>query len=262
MKKEVQRYLLPFDYSEETQQKSIKTAFILAHKLCTTEFPDVKNIDLIIPVKDNLRYSTLGAVLGNNIQAALLKGNKVKLANQAFMTLFTERTYKKFSSTEFIIVVFATQKILDLVDGLPSAKVVIVASEYDEIITRWQKTWNPIIPGSKHQPHDEELLKDPVTIQALKSLSNRVNLSTGLSHPSDRNAAISLFKILKKARIIFDPDSVRAWAMRNNWSPRGADQLMQVASDIKNGKRIRGGDRPSWAENILEIWKKDAQDNT
>jgi hypothetical protein len=97
-----------------------------------------------------------------------------------------------------------------------------------------------------------------VVVEALKSLTHAVNLTTGLGHPSDKLAAIQMFKALKKVRENFVPDEVRAWAVRNGWRADHARALGDLAQKIQNGRTVRGGNRPFWRDNIIEIWRESA----
>lgn len=93
-----------------------------------------------------------------------------------------------------------------------------------------------------------------VVENALISLTRRVNLSTNLTHPSDKGAAVSLFKILRGNGVRYDPDEIEVWALRNDWKPKGAKKLKEIAVGILEGKRLRGGNG-SWATDIFEQWK-------
>ncbi len=91
---------------------------------------------------------------------------------------------------------------------------------------------------------------------ALISLTGRVYLSTNLTHPSDKGAAVGLFRILRDNGTKFDPDEVRRWAIQNGWKTKGANKLREIANGILEGKRLRGG-QSSWASDIFEQWKSE-----
>ena len=65
-----------------------------------------------------------------------------------------------------------------------------------------------------------------------------------------------MFRILKRNRIDFNLDSIRAWLISEiNWKPKYVDKLIQVANKIKENRTIRGCNRKYWADDIFEQWK-------
>ena len=97
---------------------------------------------------------------------------------------------------------------------------------------------------------------DKIVEIALISLTRRVNLSTNLTHESDKGAAVGLFRILRDEGIVYDPDEIKRWAIKNGWKTKGANKLKDIAEGILEGKRLRGG-QSSWAQDILDQWKSE-----
>ena len=88
---------------------------------------------------------------------------------------------------------------------------------------------------------------------ALKAITNRINLSTGLSHPSDMNAAKEMFVKLHKAGESLVAKDIRVWAIQNGWQGNDAKELGDLAESIGNGKNVRIKDGPYWKDEILSI---------
>ena len=104
------------------------------------------------------------------------------------------------------------------------------------------------------------MITNPIVAAAIDSLSGRVNKSTGISHPSDRDAAITLFKILKENGTFYKPDEIRAYLVsKHSWNTKDADQVAKVATDILDNKRLRHG-RGGWKPEIYDIWVKRAEE--
>ncbi|MGD8564153.1 MAG: hypothetical protein PVG03_16555 [Desulfarculaceae bacterium] len=254
MRLEIQRWLIP---ANGPDVKAVKQAFNLTIKLCEDVLTDVKEIALLVPVKENLKHSTIEDALTEDICRSLLKGKSIPITNKSSLKLYTQRTFKRFS-VDLVVCIYADDKLLGLVDDLIGPKACIVVPWLMEDIKEWARTWNPKILGQENQA-PTELILEPVVIAALKSLTNRVNLSTGLSHPSDKEAADQMFRILKRNKYHLDPGEIRAWALRNGWSSRGADQLKKLAEKILKLKRVVISKRPVWNERILEMWKKEIE---
>lgn len=101
-------------------------------------------------------------------------------------------------------------------------------------------------------------IRDQVTLGALRSLTTSVNLSTGLSHPSDWDRAVHTFRALSKSGHAVDGDEVEMWAIANGWSYRHAAEVGQLCREIAAGKakrtRSRGANRAPAAA-MIEHWR-------
>jgi hypothetical protein len=82
-------------------------------------------------------------------------------------------------------------------------------------------------------------IQDQLVLGALRSLTNSVNLSTGLSHPSDWDHAVHMFRALRKRGCAIDGNEIETWAIANGWSYRHAAQVGQLAGEIAAGKTKR-----------------------
>ena len=97
-------------------------------------------------------------------------------------------------------------------------------------------------------------IQDPVVLGALRSLTNSVNLSTGLTHPSDWDHAVQVFRTLRKRGHTIDGDEIETWALANGWSYRHASDVGQLAREIAAGKAKRTKSRgASWVPSATTI---------
>ncbi len=92
----------------------------------------------------------------------------------------------------------------------------------------WQATWGARIIGATTAPAPTVSLPGPVE-EALESLTQAINLGTGLNHPSDKKHAGRTIARLRQEGHSFDPVEVRRWAQRNGWSSSAAADLEKVA---------------------------------
>jgi hypothetical protein len=104
----------------------------------------------------------------------------------------------------------------------------------------------------------DETIENPVVEKTMQSLTASVNLSTGLGHPSDKESAVQMLKLLNAAGEDYDTDQLRAWAVRHGWQPRHARSLAELAEKVKTGKRVRGGTRKMWRAHIIDVWSREA----
>jgi len=249
MSNNIKRYLVPATGPDVSK---IELALLKLESICE-ELGGNKDAILLIPTKNNLRGTSLETALGKDVADALYKGKSVKLNSGGNLKLETERTFRGLWRSDIILGVYVTKKMLNMIDDAKDAKAVIVVPWNIKDVKEWQMTWNPILIGeSENKSSPKKLIENPVVEEALKTLTKRVNLSTGLSHPSDRDAAIELFRILLKNNELFDPVAIRAWAIRNGWTSEGADELKDIAEGVLKGKRYRVSPYSSWAKDIIE----------
>lgn len=149
-----------------------------------------------------------------------------------------------------------SEMIADVEDNLSDLKALGVLTFSFKDIESWRvaRQANDVLklaPTSKLPELPIELLG------ALRSLTLRVNLSSGLSHPMDFDAALLTFKRLRDSRIHFDGDQIEIWAMSNGWASSDASELGALARDIASGKsrRLKARSEPYKAE-ILNHWRE------
>lgn len=92
----------------------------------------------------------------------------------------------------------------------------------------------------------------PIVEEALKSLTIRVNLSTGLLHPQDECAAKELFQMLSKAGELLHATEIAEWASRNNWQDKHAKALGELAQKINQGGRVVIRHKGQWKADFMK----------
>lgn len=210
MANEIKRYLIPANGPEV---EPIKTALALFRKICKN-LKSPKDAILLIPTKRNIQGTTLETALGTRIAKALLRGELVQLPGGENLRLETQRTFRGLWGSDIIIGVYVTKQMLNQIDSEKSAATVIIVPWIMDDVMEWKRTWNPQVFGEAPDT-PEALIENPVVEEALKMLTHSVNLSTRLLHSSDKAAAVQLFHVLYENNELFDPDSIRAWSLRN-----------------------------------------------
>ncbi len=104
---------------------------------------------------------------------------------------------------------------------------------------------------------------DPVVAAALDSIVARINTTTGLAHPSDKQATVEAFELLRGAGYLWDGAACAAHIIRRGVSADTARQIREVADGILEGKRFRTrGVTSVWRVDIVELWEVDAKKPT
>ena len=251
MNGETKRYVVA---AQGPDHDAVNKALGLALYLVKNGEVETKKITLLVHTKDALNHSVISDVIGSEAAKALLKKRPVPLGH-AELAAETVRTASSFHGPDIVIACYPDQRMLDIIDKWDSVKAVIVLPwSMDDEVASWIRTWGPQIfkNGTLEQTKPANLIGSPVVETALEFITHRVNLSTGLSHPSDKEAAISLFRQLYASGERWDAQSIREWALQNNWGPKGADDLSDIAQKIMDRRKIRGPKHSVWADDILE----------
>lgn len=93
----------------------------------------------------------------------------------------------------------------------------------------WVNRWNPQIVGAS-QIQYAPLSMDPLVENELGRITRVINLSTGLTHPYDKQLAEAAFKELARNGHTETLTAIKNWALQNSWDPRHVEQLIKVAS--------------------------------
>jgi hypothetical protein len=169
--------------------------------------------------------------------------------------LATERTHASVSGVPVLAVWVDDEMLEELEHNRPSALCVIPWRE--EEIARWCAAHAPTEMRTGASS-GAVTVSNPVVERALETLTARVNLSSGLGHPSDKAAAVGAFRILRGGGEAYDVGEVDAWAANHGWGLHGARELVAIAQGVLDGRNYRVG-RHGWREDILEQWRVEAR---
>jgi len=210
---------------------------------------------LAIPVKDNLR-GIITKVIGDKVARHLASGRAVPIEQSASdILLITQRAKPIGWRGGPVLAAYPTKELLDMLDDLYGVTEMVVVPWRLAEVQYWVETWAPQELRGLVPVTPTIHVRNPVVVEALRTLTETVNLSTGISHPSDRQATIDLFHRLKQAGEQFDPLEVRAWLVsQGGWSPQHANEVKAVAQSVIAGKRLKGGGK-FWADDIVEQWR-------
>lgn len=216
----------------------------------------IKDCVLFIPTKANLQRTTLTAFLGVKAAKVLDKGRTLRL-DDCSIRLETVRSMKGYTQADAAIVVYADQRMMDVVDSNKNLSAVIAIPHHPDAIEQWRRTWNPTTPGA--QVNAESLIEDAIVEAALTSLTNRINLANKILNPGDTEATKDAFRILRANGHFEEPANIRAWCIKNGWDPKGADEAMRHAGKAFGLKAKPRSYGEHWAPDIYAQWKSAAK---
>lgn len=206
---------------------------------------------LVVPDLRGLDRGVLKDVIGAEATAGLKKHRRLTLNGDAVVTLATwSKLPTRWSGP--MLVLHPSKAALDKVDAVLEVPEVLVVPWIPGETDGWIATWGATdLLSGKSQPQSS---LSPVVEEALRTLTRRVNVSTGIVHPRDRAAAIDLFKRLRGAGFKLEPEKIRQWLVRHSWAPEDAAEVKTLVEAITDRRPIRGG-RTSWADDIMEQLK-------
>lgn len=249
---EIKRYLIP--QSEEEVLNAFKQAVSIISET------DTKKIVLLTPTR-NIEDGDIEDFLGPNKTKKLVK-DKFCILNEGITLIHeTNQTFRVSKANNAIIIgIYASKKMLDLIDDSKNAIAVIVAPGFeDKYVTDWINTWDPQIFGAKKEEKvPKKIINNYVVENALNSLTRRLKRSKRvyIGGNLDKESTTQLFSILVKNGETYDPVSVRQWAVKHEWTSESADKLEDIAQAVLDGKKIRKGKYPHWKSNIIDTWRE------
>jgi len=155
------------------------------------------------------------------------------------------------------LALWPTASMMALIDENHRTRAVAAVPWLLDDIGPWVRARRPIDLLGIAGRLSEAGISDPVVRIAMEHLSIGVNLSTGLTHPSDKARAVETFRVLRRGGHRWVPEEIQAWALGHGWRNRGAEDLRKYAAGVLEGKTFRTagfGLNPS----VLEAWRQQA----
>ena len=226
--KNVIRVLVPGD---DLDNEAIAQAISLGIELSKKSAAEIDGVVIFVPTKGNIKHSSLEAVLGEKITNTLYKSDEVKLHSDITLRIETIRTFKAAYKKYIVVVIYADAKMMDQVDAMPNLHTIIAVPHISGALEAWSKTWAPNTLGEDSNT-DNTIIADAIIVSALSSLTSSINLSGSILHPRDKEHADNTVRILRRNNHSEEPSNVRAWAIKNGWNPKAADELKKIWDKI------------------------------
>lgn len=222
---DITRVLVPLDSQSE---EALRTAFAYANAIC--QKAGASDVILLTHTKSQLDHTSLSRLLGAATLRGLSKG-PVTLGSGITLRAETMRTLGWPRASAVIVVYYAETKILDLADGTRNIVGVVAVPDLSGEADGWAERWGVIVHGQGRQAQ-APLINDEVVVRALETLTQVINLSTGLGHPRDKQMADEILRILRAKGHADPTTNIRSWAIRNGWKPDHAAKLEALSRKI------------------------------
>lgn len=216
-------------YVVERSPDQVRLAFKIVLERCKAD--NIASVTLVVPRKGVFDRTIVAEFLGSNVVKALVKGQAVLIAKGVQMNLESAQTFRGSGSDGLLIGAHISDKDMNKLDDSIGAQSIVYLPWNDEEGKAWQATWGAQIVGATSAPPPVVSLSAPVE-EALKRLTQAINLSTGLDHPSDKKHAEHTIGQLLKEGHSFDPVEIRRWAQRSGWPSSAAADLESLAGKM------------------------------
>jgi hypothetical protein len=190
----------------------VRIAFRHVAQVCKTT--GINQVTLIVPQKGSWDRTIVAEFLGQRVAKALLKGQPVQLIDGVSMTLESAQTFRTTTHQGLLIGAHISVKDMNKLDDSWGAQAIVYLPWNDTEGKEWQATWRAEVIGVEREAVPRSSLSMPVE-DALRRLTEIINLGTGLGHPSDKKHAERTIGQLRDDGHSFDPVEVRRWAQRN-----------------------------------------------
>jgi hypothetical protein len=153
-----------------------------------------------------------------------------------------------------ILAVWADDDMVSKVERISPPAICAIPWSHADLLV-WKAAWSPADLRAGTAAGPAPTIANPVVRVALEGLTSRVNLSSALSHPSDKSAAGSTLKTLVSGGEPFEPAEIQAWAVANGWRHDDAKRLAEMAKALQSGRRVQAGSADAA---LLERWRERA----
>lgn len=241
------------DYFSSKEVRSADViALGLAKAIAEAKSLGKKRVWIVSHGKSNLD-GYISDAIGKGAADALSKGKSVR-AGDIEIVFYGDRTLPYGGDGSPVVVCYPNDKLLDKLDGMSGIPCLIVLPWLHQETEAWI---------AAHAPEDiygavttaQSTVSNPVVEKALETLLAVINVSTGISHPSDKATAMRIFKTLIKGKEAYDPDEVRAWLVQKGMRPNHANDIRDIAADPSKF-RARTDSSPNMDQ--LRRWREEA----
>lgn len=171
-----------------TNTKPGQTALLVVHGLSNAE-----------------PHSIIGGIVGQENAKALKADETVSIGAGQLRLVTLKRPAPAGWAGGPVLVAWAKQDALDLVDKLHGATSVLAVTWADDAdLAQWVDTWNVARLGAT-PALAARLVTSPVVENALRDIVGTINVADGGTHPSDKAAIVQAFRILRDAGERIEP---------------------------------------------------------
>jgi len=218
---------------------------------------EIKKVILLAASKKNTGW--LDRLYGDKAVKQLFAGTTFKDCNPVFKIETTQTYRDSHSPSEIVITLGLGEEDLFKIDDYYSVRAIIAIPWLKEHTEKWVQTWSPKeLRGNqsavKGFPNPSSIVK-----KAMEELTESINMSTGITHPSDERHAKTTVLALHKYEPELNGDVVASYLVRElNWDSEYANEIKKLINTLNAGKFFKGGDRTG-LQHSYKRWKEECE---
>lgn len=229
----MQRYLVE---NHGANEATATTAILGAINIC--KMSGVSSITLLVADKCHFATTVFADALRKVVQESgvkkLCQGETIFLSPNISMNLVSYKSVSPWNSYGMVIGVYLATESHDVLDSLTSSQAVMLLPWLEDEGKDWLMTWPNVNILGKNTWNVHPMPLPQNVESVLHQLTNGINITTGISHPSDLATAKVALGRIKPYIAGFASNDIRKWAKRNGWRPEDAKDLAQLAAKILN----------------------------
>lgn len=232
----------------ENERSSISKAFDLAKQI-----DGITEVVLLIHTKSNTGY--LERVFGDQKVKDLFKGTLMLFKNGPRVKIETVKTIQDHTSDKIIVAFGLESDELFVYDDYYNTHAIVGHPWVKDSVEEWAKTWGAteITTNKKAAFYP---LPDTVVCRAFDDLTEDINMTTGIHHPSDEEQCKTFLRALHKYEYRLDEQEVFAYLVREkSWKTRHAKEVAELINRINTGRSFQGG-RKTGLQHYIKAWKE------
>lgn len=206
----MQRYLIE---SHGPNKANAAFMFQEAFRICQRE--RMSRITLAVSNKTTFPSTPIGELLGDGARK-ICQGMTLHLQENLSLDLVCVNKGENFYAYEMVVAVYLSLDDLYKLDSDMSAKAIVFLPWLEDEGKQWLATRRPTILGVNTWQVLPTAFPQDVD-NALSTLTQGINLSTGLAHPSDRNTVRNILKKVKDLGYVLSPNDAKNWAVQKGW---------------------------------------------
>lgn len=237
---------------DEAYREAMQFACILAD-----QDNEITRVVILVHTKNNTGW--FERLYGREIEKKLFTGTKFKDCKPLFK-FETKKTYNdSYTPSELVITCGLDAEDVLKIDDFYSVKAIIAIPWLRDRLQKWVQTWNPMELRGNQKAVVAFANPSCIVIKAMTDLTRSINMSTGIHHPSDEEAAKTYILALHKYEPSLEADIVGSYLVRElGWVTEHAKDVEKLINTLNNGKHFQGG-RRTGLQNYYKRWKAECK---
>ncbi|MCP1994423.1 hypothetical protein [Flavobacterium sp. HSC-61S13] len=232
---------------KENELKALKKAI----QICF-ENNEIQEITALIHTKNNTGY--LERIFETRDAKKIFNGIKIDPSVPIIKTETIKTINDDWNKKRVLIAFGLRSEELYLYDEFESV-VAIIAHQWNEnSVQEWAKTWGAvdILTNRTSEKYNQP---DKVVQNALNDLTRSINMSTGITHPSDENLCKTYLRALNKYEYKLNPVEINSYLLSElNWQSDDVKDVVKLIDKLNSGGYFKGGDKTG-LQNHIKRWK-------